>query len=103
MIGQRFGRLVVQSEAEQRYSKRRWLCMCDCGTPHTVYAFNLKSGHTQSCGCIPRRLVVNRATPCSCGEKRPDRFAPNAANCLSCSRLAESHPSLWKRPEVSHA
>ena len=30
-----------------------WLCICECGNQKTVRADHLKSGHTESCGCIP--------------------------------------------------
>lgn len=33
-------------------SPRKYLCVCDCGGHAIVDPGNLKSGHTQSCGCI---------------------------------------------------
>jgi hypothetical protein len=30
-----------------------WLCTCVCGNEKMVRADHLKSGHTESCGCIP--------------------------------------------------
>ena len=48
-IGQRFGRLVVES---MRGSK--WLCKCDCGNITEVGASQLLSGGTKSCGCYNR-------------------------------------------------
>lgn len=58
MIGQRFGRLVIQAEAVRRKSYRHWSCLCDCGKLCNVRETSLKSGHTQSCGClgVERRL-----------------------------------------------
>lgn len=32
-----------------------WLCLCECGNMKTIKAPNLRSGVTQSCGCIKRR------------------------------------------------
>lgn len=53
LTGQRFGRLTVLRRYEKNSSqgKTLWLCKCDCGTETTVTTSNLKSGHTQSCGC----------------------------------------------------
>ena len=32
--------------------KGTWLCLCECGTTKAVLGRNLKSGGTQSCGCL---------------------------------------------------
>ena len=51
--GQRFGRLVaVEPVAGTRSEKRRWLVKCDCGGESVVVTDKLRSGRTQSCGCI---------------------------------------------------
>lgn len=31
-----------------------WLCLCSCGQTVITNAHNLKSGHTQSCGCLQK-------------------------------------------------
>lgn len=56
LVGQRYGRLLVLSQAPTlRYS--RWRCRCDCGTEVVVSAQLLRmpahSG-TRSCGCLRR-------------------------------------------------
>lgn len=51
--GRRFGRwLVVERTAQIK--KVRWICECDCGTVKEVASADLKSGRTNSCGCILR-------------------------------------------------
>lgn len=67
LIGQRFGRLVVVDEAEKYVSPsgqthRRWLCSCDCGNHTIARTGSLKSGHTQSCGCLNSNASTERAT-----------------------------------------
>ncbi|WP_437764924.1 hypothetical protein WMF27_32715 [Sorangium sp. So ce281] len=53
--GDRFGRLMVVSEAAKHPKQgRRWLCRCDCGGETEVLASNLRSGRTTSCGCRQR-------------------------------------------------
>lgn len=32
----------------------KWYCLCDCGNTCVVAGNKLKSGHTQSCGCVQR-------------------------------------------------
>lgn len=54
LTNQRFGKLVVISQAENGGSQNvvRWNCQCDCGSKITVYAQSLLAGLTKSCGCI---------------------------------------------------
>lgn len=55
LTGQTFGRLkVVKRVSEIGVGLIKWLCVCDCGEQTTVSAGDLKSGHTQSCGCFRR-------------------------------------------------
>lgn len=49
----RFGRLrVVSRVGSDKRGQSIWLCVCDCGSATHVTAHRLKSGHTQSCGCV---------------------------------------------------
>lgn len=55
--GDRFGRLVIVSEAtpfEQPSGQRAraFTCKCDCGTEKTIRLSHLKNGRVKSCGCI---------------------------------------------------
>lgn len=51
--GDRFGRLLVVSEAPRRSDNvRRVIVRCDCGKEKDVSTLNLLSGGTQSCGCL---------------------------------------------------
>lgn len=51
IVGQRFGRLVVESLAfVEVYSY--WNCRCDCGNSVIVRRNGLTTGNTQSCGCL---------------------------------------------------
>ena len=54
LTGQRFGSLTVIARAEYRNGKGQWLCTCTCGSDKVVEAGNLRSGHTQSCGCLQK-------------------------------------------------
>lgn len=52
LTGQRFGKLVATKETNKRnYGSVVWECQCDCGETALVTSGNLRSGHTQSCGC----------------------------------------------------
>lgn len=53
LTGKRFGRLTVQGRAENtKRGQVRWRCLCDCGKETIVLGVHLRSGHTQSCGCM---------------------------------------------------
>ncbi len=54
-IGDRYGRLTVLSETDKRKNgKIVWKCRCDCGKTTYANTSYLKTGDTQSCGCIKR-------------------------------------------------
>lgn len=60
LIGQKFNKLLVTSEAEKSMSgRRRWLCKCDCGNESTVLGYNLKNSAVKSCGCINVEFASN--------------------------------------------
>lgn len=49
LISQKFGKLTVVSL--HCIAPRKYLCTCECGGQTIVEPSNLKTGHTQSCGC----------------------------------------------------
>ncbi len=58
-IGERFGRLVIQSECERANSgykkyRKNWLCLCDCGNTKIAVSGALVNGKVVSCGCLMR-------------------------------------------------
>ena len=63
LVGQRFGQLlVIERRSNNSYGQTRWLCQCDCGNKTIVYASNMRSGHTQSCGCLQKKLAKESHT-----------------------------------------
>lgn len=56
LLNKRFNRLLV---IEEDFSKSRtaWKCLCDCGNITVVTSDRLKSGMTQSCGCLQKERV----------------------------------------------
>ncbi len=66
IAGQRFGRLVAIEDAGSKDKKRQWLFDCDCGKRVTLTACWVRSGHTQSCGCLRvERMRESRMTDIS--------------------------------------
>ncbi len=57
LTGQRFTRLLVKEYA----GKKKWLCVCDCGTERVVAGDNLRLGRTKSCGCFKVDYLAARS------------------------------------------
>lgn len=52
LLNQKFGNLfVIARDGSDARGEAKWLCQCDCGQKVSVLGSNLRSGHTQSCGC----------------------------------------------------
>ena len=51
ITGQRFGKLVALSRADNLGRHTCWLCRCDCGNTRKVRTSSLKAGLVTSCGC----------------------------------------------------
>ena len=49
-IGKRFGNLIVIDSRRSGYS----ICKCDCGEITEISNYNLRKGHTKSCGCLKK-------------------------------------------------
>ena len=59
LTNQRFGRLFVMCRGEDKFSpngtqKTMWVCKCDCGNTLMVTSQNLRTGMTESCGCLQK-------------------------------------------------
>lgn len=53
LTGQRFGKLLVLEKSNNRcHTGVKWICQCNCGNIVEVASQSLKTGRTQSCGCI---------------------------------------------------
>lgn len=63
LTGQRFGRLVVVQRAGKNARHRSlWLCICDCGNECIKEISQLRSGKTQSCGCLRKETLSQMRT-----------------------------------------
>lgn len=55
IIGERYGRLTVQSVTVSREAVA--LCVCECGRSKSVRVRSLQSGQTKSCGCLFKEAI----------------------------------------------
>lgn len=54
VIGQKFARLTILSDASK--APRKVLCRCDCGSESVFQLSNVIYGLSKSCGCLAREL-----------------------------------------------
>lgn len=59
LTGKRFGKLTVIKRSNEKSSRVKWECKCDCGNIITVYSNSLVSGRTKSCGCLKSEINHN--------------------------------------------
>lgn len=53
MTGKKFNRLtVLRRDGYASGYTVKWLCLCDCGNTTSVSGSKIRSGWTQSCGCL---------------------------------------------------
>ena len=63
LTGQRFGKLMVVSRADDYIKPNgnkivQWRCVCDCGNEVVIRGEYLRSGDTKSCGCLTSENLV---------------------------------------------
>jgi len=75
LTNQRFGRLIVLSEAARTGARdRTWRVRCDCGQERVARQTHLRSGRTKSCGCLRREAsATNKRVH---GEARRKNITP---------------------------
>jgi len=64
LVGKRFGRWLVKGIGEpyyppnSKYTRKRYNCVCDCGTVKVVEGSSLSGGKSKSCGCLLKETVT---------------------------------------------
>lgn len=123
--GTRFGRLVIEGQTDKRMGSKRYVCLCDCGIRKTVTAGNLRSGSTNSCGCLkrdmaPTMLRTHGLSKVFVAEYSAWKGAKGRCKCMGrfykwygakgikmCSRWSNSFPlffqDMGKRPSPKHS
>ena len=55
LTGKKFGRLtVIKRAGYNKWKQILWLCKCECGKEKIIQRGNLRTGGTQSCGCLKK-------------------------------------------------
>lgn len=58
LIGQKFGRLTVIDQAENKNGNTMWVCKCDCENIVIASGVRLIHGRVKSCGCYRRDFTT---------------------------------------------
>lgn len=58
-VGFRFGRLMVLRRVRPM-KPEKWVVQCDCGTVKEISGPSLRTGRSNSCGCLRRDLLTDR-------------------------------------------
>lgn len=61
LTGMRFGKLVVKERGSSLNGQPRWVTECECGSTKEVLGYNLRHGHSKSCGCEQRTASARYA------------------------------------------
>lgn len=71
LTGQKFGKLTVlrYDHTEKPKGIAFYRCRCDCGNTVIVASGHLRSGHTQSCGCLQSEVAVQNSKGNTWGRK----------------------------------
>lgn len=91
--GRHFGRLTVQTRAENSGGKSAWVCVCSCvaGAEVTVRADHLTSGRVVSCGCHRKEQTQLRATTHGLSKTRIYRIWRDMRNRCHYEAYPEWH------------
>lgn len=80
LINQKFGRLTVIDYTQSKNSRSMWKCKCDCNNELIVSGAHLRSGHTQSCGCLQKENAKNSSLNNIWGRKYKNSWKASAKN-----------------------
>lgn len=62
--GNVYGQLTVLhlNKEKSRGKRTYWVCSCSCGNVKSISRDSLKSGHSNSCGCLRSKIVTENMT-----------------------------------------
>lgn len=76
--GKKIGKWTVIKFTEYENNLAMWNCLCDCGTERKVKGYDLKFGHSKSCGCKMQE-TLNKKWGDSCLNRHYGKYR-EAAN-----------------------
>lgn len=104
LTGQMFGRLTAVEFAGIDLAYRAsWKCRCDCGKEVVVTSSRLRTGNTQSCGCLrsDRASAAARTTAVRIRDEKRALLDRLEAAESSAASIASSSLALVQRAETA--
>jgi len=96
LIGQRFSRLTVTGMHSICAKKNvLWACACDCGGIAKAYAYDLRAGKVQSCGCLTREGRARTHGMAGAGKRRSPTYNVWAAMVQRCTNPLDRNYSYY--------
>lgn len=84
LTGQKFGRLTVLERAGAKFEKATWRCKCECGRVTEVRTDHIRSGATQSCGCLRQEVAADLLRTHGClGTREYNSWRSMKKRCLN--------------------
>lgn len=97
--GKKFGKLtpLYRVKSKPGETSATWKCQCDCGNYTNVLAYNLTSGHTQSCGCKIKEILTIRNKTQSLGSYKKINLIGKTYGYLTVIQETEKqgHNTYW--------
>lgn len=94
MIGRKIGRWTILHELRKGGFKY-YECRCDCGTVRDVKANSIKSGRSQSCGCLKQERARDVIS-----QNSKERISTNAAYHTNFQSIEREKP--YKNNKSGH-
>lgn len=97
LVGQRFGRLVVLSKAEENsHGRTRFNCQCDCGNAKIAIGSLLNNGGVRSCGCLVSDAIREANT--THGHAKNGNISPTFRTwCSVIQRCTDKNGTGYKK------
>lgn len=99
LLGQVFGKLKVIDQAPSAKGRRQWYCECECGKVVVVSTKDLRSGKTQSCGCLLYKRKGNTINPTHNGGRKPEDLTGQKFGNLTVLEMTperKNNSVVWK-------
>ena len=88
----KYGRLTIVKEVEERKKHRYFLCKCDCWNKKTVELSHIKNWHTKSCWCLQNEKTTKHWL---CGTQIYNSWQCMKQRCDDI--LSENYHNYWWR------
>jgi len=62
ILNKKYNRLIPLRVSGKQNGHTTYECLCDCGKIIITKGISIKSGHTKSCGCYEKELLIKRNT-----------------------------------------